>query len=141
MRFLALSLILCSFLVISPANAAFFNKTVTLKPENRDIKNFHPYQWSNTVEGNDIALIDVDAIIQNALTNGIIKQVAIQGEVGYVEVHDLFKNLSFRDKSVIAHAVHSLYRGRKGNQYQLFLIKDEDDNVLGSYTRYGLDLY
>ena len=141
MRFLGLLLVFGLFVAISPAQAAFFNKKVTLYPENRNVKNFHPYQWSNTVEGNDIALIDVDAIIKNALTNGIIRQIAIQGEIGYVEVYDLFKDLSFRDKNLIAHSIHSLYKGRKGKQYNLFLIKDRDDNVLGSSTRYGLDLY
>ncbi len=141
MRFLAIFTIVSLISIASPASAGFFSSQPKLDPVNRTIQHFHPYQWNNTSEGHDLGMINVDKMIENALQKKLIKKVSIQGDVGYVDIYEKFKHLSFRDQNVIAHAVHSLYKAKKGKDYTLFLIRDKNADLFGSYTRYGLDIY
>ncbi len=117
----------------------------------RDVTHYHretTQRFTNTPETNK-------ALIADALNRNIIKRISVidavtpdiaattnaaaSPAIGYVDIKPLFYNLSLRDKQLFTAAFSDLIKGQNPD-LSLYYLRD-GSNIIGSHSRFGLDLY
>lgn len=112
-----------------------------LEHNGRDLQNHHPFQWKGANEGEHDNVININKLLQNGQDLKIIKRITFADRAGYVEVTDLFSKLAYRDQLVFANALDGLLKARKKADYDVFYIRAPNNDILGSYSKHGLDIY
>lgn len=105
------------------------------QPKFRHLKNQHANQWQSTDTKN------ANHLIRNFMDLGLIHKITSNDELGYVHVSKDFMALSSRDQKRIADNLYRFFAEKKGESFGAYFIKNHRGKMVGTYTKYGLDIY